>query len=295
MRKATLAGAGLALIMTVTACGGGQTGGQAEPAPANGDRPFNSAPDLVRAASTKTAESKTAKFSMEAGGAGQSMTATGQLRFDPGNVAMSMNMDNNGEKMEIRLVDRAFFIKSPEMSEGGKEWTKLSTDGADPLSKLLGTVLDQAAKQSDPTKVLDQIDKAGTITKTEPTQLDGQPATLYNVDVDVAKAMQLSLESMPKELTDALKGKLETELKGKQLTMPMQLWLNADQLPVQIVVDSGPMAAAMGAPAGQAEAKSTMKYTDWGAPVDVQAPPADQVQDLKMPEIPGMPPTQPTR
>ncbi|WP_158892473.1 hypothetical protein [Amycolatopsis anabasis] len=297
MRKTTLAGAGLALILTLTACGGGSgDGGQAAPQPAPAaaaDGPFTSATDLVRAASAKTTQSKTAKFSMEAGGGGQTMKAQGQLRIAGENVEMAMVMDAGGQNLEVRLIDRAFYVKAPEAAEPGKPWAKLSLDGQDPLSKLLGGMMDQAAKQSDPTKLLDQMQKAGTITKSEPAQLDGQATTLYHLDVDLAKAMDQSLESMPKEIVAQVKDKLDKELKGKKITMPMQVWLNSEQLPVQIVVDSSEIAKAAGAPAGQQEMKATIKYTDWGGAVDVQVPPADQVKELKMPEIPGAP--KPTR
>jgi len=59
----------------------------------------------------------------------------------------------------------------------------------------------------------------------------------------------------------------------------LYLKLPADQLPVQVTPDVGPLLKAAGAPA-TGSTKSTVKYSDWGTPVSVRAPPADQVADF---------------
>ncbi|GAB3567072.1 hypothetical protein GCM10027445_14900 [Amycolatopsis endophytica] len=45
--------------------------------------------------------------------------------------------------------------------------------------------------------------------------------------------------------------------------------------------DLSPVMQAAGVPAEQQNATMTMRYHDWGAPVNVAAPPADQVGELK--------------
>jgi len=176
---------------------------------------------------------------------------------------------------ELRLVSKTVYIKLPEQARaavsGGKPWAKLSPDS--PAGKALGSSLDQA-QQNDPTKFLDTIKQAGTITKSEQTTLDGQSATHYWIDVDFAKAAD-------KFASAGLSADQLKTLAGKVKTIPMELWLNSDQLPVQITEDLGAIVKAAGAPAAMQGMKMTMKYSDWGTAVDVQAPPADQVGELK--------------
>lgn len=291
MRKTALAAGGFALVIALSACGG-KEGGQASAPAAGGDASalFGNAQELVQAATAKTSEKKTSKFSMEANAMGQQMTMKGEGRYEGDNTALSMTMNGPTGEMEMRFVDKAMFIKLPKgdaassAMSGGKPWVKISQGGNDPISKMLGGSFDQMTKQSDPAKTFEQVQKAGTITKSEKTQLDGQEATHYSINVDMAKAAaESSVTGLPKDLADKVKG-----------TMPMELWLNSDQLPMQVTMDMTEVMKSMGVPGGEnAGGKTTIKYTDWGAPVNVEAPAADQVGEFKMPEMPKMP--QPTR
>lgn len=59
--------------------------------------------------------------------------------------------------------------------------------------------------------------------------------------------------------------------------------MNAGLLPVQVTEDMTEQMKAAGVP-GSGASTVTMKYSDWGTTtVDVQAPPADQVGELKLP------------
>jgi hypothetical protein len=51
---------------------------------------------------------------------------------------------------------------------------------------------------------------------------------------------------------------------------PVQLWLDDAHRPLQIVLDLTPILQG-------AEARITTRYTDWGAPADVQPPPPGEV------------------
>jgi hypothetical protein len=289
MRKTTLVAAGAALVLTLTACGGNSATGTAQPAGANGQSqtdggsglasPFTDAIQLASASKQGTEKSKSAKFTMEGSAAGQTISATGAMAIDGANTKFSMTSTAAGQTTEMRMVDKVMYIKLPaeEQKQMGtdKSWAKISADGTDPISQALGASLSQSAEQSDPSKILEQVSKAGRIISSDQTELNGQQVNHYKVELDVAK----SVEQFTGQVPAAARDKLTEMLKGKDIKIPAELWLNKDNLPVQVTMDQGPMMQALGAP-GSGDAKFTMKYSDWGTTVDVAAPPADQVVDL---------------
>ncbi|MGK3209307.1 hypothetical protein [Amycolatopsis sp. MEPSY49] len=287
MRKTTLVAASAAVLaLTLTACSGNS--GTAQPAAAGSQTqaeggsglasPFTDAIQLASASKQGTEKSKSAKFTMEGAAAGQTISATGAMAMDGANTKFSMTSTAAGETTEMRMVDKVMYIKLPadQQKQMGtdKTWAKISADGDDPISQALGSSLSQSAEQSDPSKMLDQISKTGRIISSDQTELNGEKVNHYKVELDVAKAVDQFTGSLPAASRD----KLTEMLKGKDVKIPAELWLNKDNLPVQVTMDQGPMMQALGAPAG--DAKFTMKYSDWGTTVDVTAPPADQVVDL---------------
>ncbi|MEV6827219.1 hypothetical protein [Amycolatopsis sp. NPDC051102] len=289
MRKTTLVAAGAALVLTLTACSGNSANGTAQPAAAGGQSqsdggskglasPFTDAIQLASASKQGTEKSKSAKFSMEGSAAGQSITATGAMAFDGADTKFSMTSTAAGQTTEMRMVDKVMYIKLPaeERKQMGtdKAWAKISADGTDPVSQALGGALSQSAEQSDPGKMLDQVSKTGRIISSDQTELNGEQVNHYKVELDIAKAVDQFTGQVPA----AAREKLTEMLKGKDIKIPAELWLNKDNLPVQVTMDQAPLMQALGAPAG--DAKFAMKYSDWGTQVDVAAPPADQVVDL---------------
>ncbi|MEV4055634.1 hypothetical protein AB0J55_30895 [Amycolatopsis sp. NPDC049688] len=287
MRKTTLVAASAAVLaLTLTACSGNS--GTAQPVAAGQSQsdggskglasPFTDAIQLASASKQGTEKSKSAKFTMEGSAAGQSMTATGAMAFDGADTKFSMTSTAAGQTTEMRMVDKVMYIKLPaeEQKQMGtdKTWAKISADGTDPVSQALGGALSQSAEQSDPGKMLDQISKTGRIISSDQTELNGEQVNHYKVELDVAKAIDQFTGQVPAAARD----KLTDMLKGKDIKIPAELWLDKDNLPVQVTMDQGPLMQALGAPAG--DAKFTMKYSDWGTQVDVTAPPADQVVDL---------------
>jgi hypothetical protein len=289
MRKTTLVAAGAALVLTLTACSGNSATGTAQPAGANGQSqadggsglasPFTDAIQLASASKQGTEKSKSAKFTMEGSAAGQTISATGAMAIDGANTKFSMSSTAAGETTEMRMVDKVMYIKLPaeQQKQMGtdKSWAKISADGTDPISQAMGSALSQSAEQSDPSKILEQVSKAGRIISSDQTELNGQQVNHYKVELDVAKSVEQFTDQVPAAARD----KLTEMLKGKDIKIPAELWLNKDNLPVQVTMDQGPMMQALGAP-GAGDSKFTMKYSDWGTTVDVTAPPADQVVDL---------------
>ena len=254
MRKSVV-GVGVALLVALGACST-QTSGT--PAPDSGNHQSATATDavqLVALAKSSTAKSRTVKMDATMDAGGQHVTMTGQGSFGGDASQMAMQLGTAAGSMEMRLVDKAVYIKPPAGAAGhlgtDKPWIKLGGSD-DSLSQLIDGGLDQLAQQNDPTTFLNQISQGGKVTKTEKTTLDGQAVTHYTIDVDTAKA----------------KADLPPQLAGAVGPMTVDLWLNNENLPLQVTAVSGDKYSAK------------IHYTDWGGKVDVAAPPADQVADL---------------
>lgn len=294
MRKALIAAGALALALTVGACGDEKKGtplggdkGTVE-VPNTGGGLFNDAQSLVDAAKEGTAKAKTSKFTMDMNmGSMVSMKAEGQAEYAGADtkMAMTMNMDMSGVPgaggqaggmaIEMIMIDRKIYIKMPAGMGGdaGKPWMAMSLDD---LSSG-GAGMGQSFEMSDPSKTLEMIQENGKIKNVTQTTIDGQPATTYEVELDFKKLAEKMGQTLPGDI--------------KIDAIPMKVSLNSDNLPVQIEMDMGAMMKQIGEQTGQTmpgmeDAKMVAKYTNWGEPVNIQAPPPDQVNEGG---IPGMP------
>ncbi|WP_410653911.1 hypothetical protein [Amycolatopsis sp. lyj-112] len=286
-RVSTLAAVCAAAVLALSACGAETKPGTAAPAPSEAKSslmsPLGDPIQLAALTRESTKKAKSSKVTMESVAGGQTSTATGQGLYDGENSKVSMVLDSDGKKMEILFVDNALFFKLDAADKAelktDKAYVKIAADGQDPISQLLGKMMSKAVKESDPSRTIEQVSKAGKITKSDQVELNGELTNHYVVEIEVEKAIALVVGDMGVPLPAEVVKQLDAKLKGKNVTIPTELWLNADQLPLQVTMDQSAFLKAMGAP-GAGEAKTTVKYSDWGVPVNVTAPPADQVGDL---------------
>jgi hypothetical protein len=247
MRKTVVA---VLLALLAGACS------EPSPPPAFGD-----ARALADAATAATASGGSAKFGTDVAVGAIRSKGQGQARFGAGGTAQVMTTDVLGEPMELRLVGGKLYAKVPEGSRdemgAGKPWVVVAADGTDPFSQVLGGSLTQLAAQNDPAHTLGEIRTAGTIVSAERTQLGGVAAEHYRVNLDLAR------------LGTDLPAGLPPESAGRLGRFPVELWLDDTHRPLQIVLDLSPIL--------QGDARITTRYTEWGAPVDVQPPPAGEV------------------
>ena len=94
----------------------------------------------------------------------------------------------------------------------------------------------------------------------------GHPATHYRASIDYTKVLD-ELPDASAQTRDAL---------GKLGSVPADVWIDGQDRVVKthMTIDGG----ALGVGAGTAEV--TMELSDFGVPVDVQAPPEDQTVDF---------------
>lgn len=284
MRKSLMVAGGLALALALVGCGETTEG---TPTAAFGD-----AKSLVSAASESTAKQKSSKMTMEMKMGPITATGNGVGLYDGANskMAMTMSMDMSAAGMgpmeiEMRMLDGVVYMKMPSgmagMPEGdqSKPWIKMDLSD---MAGAGGMDISKMMEQNDPTKMLELLEESGKLTGTEQTQVDGRPATKYSFDVDFKKMMEQYGGGL---------GQMG-DLDGLDMdSMPMHVWINAENLPVQFTIDMSDVmkkaveSAGSSAPAGMNfdNASMTMKYTDWGTEVTVEAPPKSEISEAELP------------
>lgn len=224
---------------------------------------------------TSAIDGKAAKFATDVTAGTMRSKSQGQARVARAGTALAMTTDFLGEPLELRLVDKVVFAKVPESARedvpSGKPWVKVSADGADPFSQVVGGSIDQLAKQNDPGRALDQVRRAGTLTESGHAELDGVSTEHYRLDVDMA--------ALGGDLPAGLSAEALGELNGKLGKIPMEIWLDDAHRPVRITLDLAPVLAASGVP-DAAMARIVTRYTEWDTLADIQAPPPDQIGEI---------------
>ena len=250
---------------------------------------------MIQASADTTAGAKTAQISATV------KTASGPLAngisvaggFDFGNRRASLVVDPSkfgltgvGKIEAIADYSSGFvmYMKFPsELSSqlGGKPWLKIDLAS---LLKQEGVDVDLGAltqgQSNDPTSGLQMLRGADSVVTVGTEDIRGTQTTHYRLVIDIEKA----IAAAPASTRDAMT-KLANLYTVK--TFPMDVWLDSQgrvnrfqqtidpstiHLPAGVSAQNNPFAAG----------PITMTYDmyDFGAPVDVQVPPADQTTDL---------------
>jgi hypothetical protein len=165
----------------------------------------------------------------------------------------------DGPMRVVTLPDAVYIYSSdPMLRVDGKPWRRLDPDGGDFLAAMSG---EQALAATD-NPVLDP--HVSTVASSAPDSADGVAATRYDLRVD-APALFSRLERATEDSAarDTLRRMAATGVASAQV------WIGPGELPVRIVTRVGARATR--------PRTETVAYLDWGEPVDISAPPADQV------------------
>jgi hypothetical protein len=176
------------------------------------------------------------------------------------------------KSMEMVVTPTVMYMNAgPEGAKltGGKPWMKIE------FSDVLGAgdadaVEKSMTQEQDPTAQLALLEKSGDITKVGEEKVDGVETMHYRGTVDVAAALKATAEEL--KLSPAVLRQLKAaNEKVGGTTADIDLWADPKGLPVKQTVKrqtkDGPTT-------------STVTYKDWGKPVDVTPPPADQTFDM---------------
>jgi hypothetical protein len=205
---------------------------------------------------------------------GMSASGTMQYRTKP-DLAYSMNfgqMTVGGQSMagmEQRLVGRTMYMKMPSLTQlgggSGKPWLKISLDE---LGKKSGMNIDELLQQSqqmDPvqnTKMLTASKDAREVGK---ENVDGVQTTHYTGTY----RMEDAIAKLSPETQDAYRKSVG---KTGMDAMHFDLWVDGKQLPRKMTMQSKQTS--------EGTMTMTMKYHDFGQPVQITEPPASEVTDF---------------
>jgi hypothetical protein len=250
-----------AALVTLTACGTTVTG-KAVPTRTG------TVTDLSYLVSSQTATAHTVHITYAASTPAGNLSGTGQAEFTPGKVALQMDVTTPIGAIGTVLIGDKLYLRIPGgVAHTGKPWIGVDPNGTDPASRALAAIVSQEQANADPSRTLAQIRTAGTITRTSKDQVDGQPTTHYVISVDTAKLMA----------SKAVTPQLRQLVSGSGVRMPATIgydvWINSANLPVRISFSENVAGSTT-------KTAITMTYRQWGAPVSIQAPPADQVGAL---------------
>lgn len=270
-------GAALAAVLLVggaTACEDGKdakkdakkdTGAAAAPSQA-AQTPVAVTPAAFLEKTRKKSEEITSlRYAMSGTAAGQSVSGEAAVRLKP-TVAMSMTMASSetpGQNVEIRLLDGALYLGTES------KWMKfdmktLAPEEAKQLDALGGQQGENPGDKASDLSAAQDLKTVGEET------IDGQKTTHLTGTVTLDQLKAQSTASTPEA-----KARQEKNLKALQdqgiKDLTMDIWIDEADQTKQVRTrgqgTSGPMDV-------------TIKFLDINKPVEVTAPPADQVVDL---------------
>lgn len=203
-------------------------------------------------------DAETFAFETTSGSAGQTQTMAGQARFSDAGVEMKA-ASTGAQAMEMILVGQAMYMKSPDLGAGDK-WLKIDLSDPDSIFGMIG-------KATDPEVMFKAMEAPKKLELVGSEDVDGVETNHYRITLDPAQ--YLDAMDFPAAMADMLPKEMVTEM-----------WVDADNLPRKF-------AQTMEVPAvggGQATSSTTEgTYSDFGADVEIEEPPASEVT-----EQPGM-------
>lgn len=196
-------------------------------------------------------------FVMELSSGGRTRTAEGHVQMGESgadtSMAMSMGPGTSGAgSMKMVVIDGAFYLNLGEMTQD--KFAKV--DLGNPVVSEFFAITEQL----DPSKQLDQFSEALTSfeKKGEPEHIDGVDAQPYELVLDTSKI-------------DAL-GSVPGAAASLPETLTYTMFIGPDNLVRRLTSEVDDSSVAV-------------TYSQWGKPVDVQAPPAGEISDKDLSQL----------
>lgn len=197
------------------------------------------------------------------------LTADGVVRYRGAQADLALDGQTRNarnqppQQLNLSIVDGVGYLQTPLARPApDKPWLRISPGAGDFGSKLLSPALDQVHEAVDPRATFGGIERATRIQSSAPDQVDGRPATRYQLRIVTAQAADTATDPQQRTRFRKAADSGEPELE-------YQLWLDESGLPARFA------ATGQVAQAGQVSLTST--YRDWGAPVEIPVPPAYQI------------------
>lgn len=207
------------------------------------------------------------------------------LHFDQtgSDIAMRGETKAGGQPQPVQLsvVDDVGYLQTPlARPESGKDWLRITPQGEDFTAALLSPALRQLHDAVDPRATFAEVTDASRIQDSAQEDVDGTPATRYDLRIDTKQAADQATDPQRAEqfqrAADAGKGELG-----------YRLWVDADGLPLRF--STSPNIAQPGQQ-GANDATLTSTYSGWSEPVDISTPPPHEVGRLEQTPPQAQPP-----
>lgn len=227
---------------------------------------LSGAPDALREAGSAR---MTMKMSFGGGGFNMELGGEGLVDFATGAGTFTMNV--MGQQIEMRTDGETMWMKLPDMGPGSPitaPWIGMPAEQFESGQLGVGG-MDSAAGMLD---ALRGIGSEPEVVGAE--EIDGLEVTHYHAVVDLQKAIAAAPEATRAQAEAAL----EQLTSAGATDMPVDVWITDDGLPVRQVMTWAPKGVA-GMPEGMSM-EVRIDYGDFGTSVDVEPPPADQVQTI---------------
>ncbi|MEV8530355.1 LppX_LprAFG lipoprotein [Streptomyces sp. NPDC051211] len=270
-KKTRTAGAVLAAVLLAggaTACGETKAGGKADGGGNGGTGVTEVAPAAyLEKVKKKSEEFTSVRYTMSGSAAGQAVSGEVSMRLKP-TVGMAMKMahpQKPGESVEIRLLDGVMYMGAES------KWLKFDLKSADPnAAKQLEALSSAGSSAENPGDRAGELQTAKDLKKVGEETIDGQKTTHLSGTVSIDEVKAAMATATPEAKARQEKSLKQLEAQGiKSLTVDM--WIDGNDRTKQVRTrgegTQGPL-------------DMTMKFTDYNQPVEITAPPADQVVDL---------------
>jgi hypothetical protein len=231
--------------------------------------------DALVQAQRKTAQVKTYRMSLTGT---TTIPQAGRLDFEGngefdatarrGHTAMDMEQVGEVEVVMDKLVMYLRMDLLRQQAPELKPWIELDLQR---VGKEVGVdfqSLMQLGQQQNPTQSLQQLRAAGEVEEVGEELVRGEETTHYRTTVDLERQAQLVQRNNPRA-ADSIRNTVK--LTG-QRKVPMEIWVDGDQLVRR-------MKWTQKLPAGDEKATTTttMELYDFGADVEIELPPPNQV------------------
>lgn len=215
---------------------------------------------FIAQATDAAKQAQTAKFKSTATLFGDPVTSTGAERFgDTGTDATVTTTSPSFGAIDLIVVDDVVYTKGIEDGQPGKPWVK-DTEASKEIAKQVDEI--------DPRKILPLLSSVGTLKPAGQESVNGVATTHYSVPIDLSKVAKLARQDLQT---------VEQAFAAGVRQIDLQVWVDAQKRLSRLT-----MSLEAQNPAKKTEKiklSQTVDYTDWGAPVTIQAPPADQVAE----------------
>ena len=252
--------------MVLAACGGG-TGG---------DRAASVSAKTLQLAAANSSEAESSRFTsniaVTVAGETVELEMTGVGTGDGRTMSIVMTMPELGS-FEFRIVDGVVYIDFGAIPEAaaelppGKTWVAFDVEELAGVDEGTLRSLSEQAQQNTPKQGLESLEAlSGDVEDLGPDTVGGKPATHYRGAIDYTKISEDA--ELPESMHEAFASL------GDSGPVPVDVWIDDQDrvVKMQFAMD---IPVVRGGPRGRMEMR--MEFTEFGVPVDVQAPSADEV------------------